>query len=154
MFHVGTSISLPFMIGRRVSTIRVFLKTSTISSGMSTEPSMLKPNGNFIFMPNVKLITLTPSVIQANINRLTRIINELDYYKKGIGRANQKKIIVSKNSYISTILEKGSVYDGMPCIKCMHMILPGVDCYAKYKHRGLVSYPSYYCKGYYATLYH
>jgi hypothetical protein len=104
-------------------------------------------------MPNVKLITLTPSVIQANINRLNRIINELDYYKRGIGRANQKRIIISKNSYISTMLEKGNTVDGMPCIKCSHMILPGVECYAKYKHRGLVSYPSYYCRGCYDNLY-
>ena len=104
-------------------------------------------------MPNVKLITLTPGVIQANINRVNRIINELDYYRRGIGRTNQKKILISKNSYIRQIINRANIFDGMPCFKCQHMILPGDDCYSKYRHRGLVPYPSYYCKECYDMLY-
>ena len=105
-------------------------------------------------MPNVKLITLSTSVIQANINRVNKIINDLDYYRRGIGNVNKKKIIISKNSYINQILTRASIIDGMPCIKCGCMIEPGDNCYSKYRHRGLVPYPSYYCVACFESLYH
>ena len=105
-------------------------------------------------MTNARVITLTPGAIQRNLIKINRIINELDYYKRGIGKSNQRRMLERNNSYLKQILDKADVKLGVPCFKCGLMISPGSYCVAKYHHNNLIPIAIHYHTHCWAELYH
>lgn len=102
-----------------------------------------------------RLMSLTISNIQANINKATRLLEEVYYYKKpilGKKKAYTKRVI--QNGYIQSVAQRANIKDGIPCMRCNKFIKPYSNCYVKYRHNHSISVPTYYHETCWEGLFH